>query len=206
MKCGRKPINLAGQKFGRWKVIERAGASKSGSPIWRWVCDCGTTGLVTSDSLRRNGTQSCGCLLREVMSARMKELHARGAFQTHGMTGCPEYYSYVGAKGRCTNPHSQAWPWYGGRGIEFRFESFEQFFAELGPRPAGMTLDRKDTNGHYEPGNVRWATRSEQTKNQRPWSAERLARHRQQKSLQPRDDGGKFCVTASVPAVLILLP
>ena len=57
---------------------------------------------------------------------------------------------------------------YGGRGIKFLFTSFEQFFAELGPRPKGKSVDRINNDGHYEPGNVQWATRSEQRKNQRP--------------------------------------
>jgi hypothetical protein len=58
---------------------------------------------------------------------------------------------------------------YGGRGIQFLFDSFEQFYAEIGPRPAGLTLDRIHNDGHYEPGNVRWATRSEQNRNRRRW-------------------------------------
>jgi hypothetical protein len=57
---------------------------------------------------------------------------------------------------------------YGGRGIKFLFTSFEQWFAELGHRPLGETIDRIDNDGHYEPGNVKWSTRSEQNSNQRP--------------------------------------
>jgi len=79
----------------------------------------------------------------------------------------PERLAFLDAQRRCTNPKVKAWKYYGGRGIEFRFTSFDQFFAELGPRPEGMSLDRKDNDGHYEPGNVRWATPSEQNSNKR---------------------------------------
>jgi len=78
-----------------------------------------------------------------------------------------EYNSYKSAQHRCRNPRDKAWKYYGGRGIEFRFTSFVQFIAELGPRPEGTTLDRKDNDGHYEPGNVKWSTRSEQRLNSR---------------------------------------
>jgi hypothetical protein len=79
----------------------------------------------------------------------------------------PVYIAYCGAKQRCQNPKAKRYPYYGARGIEFRFNSFEQFYAELGERPEGMTLDRINNDGHYEPGNVKWSTWSEQAKNRR---------------------------------------
>ena len=86
------------------------------------------------------------------------------------MSKSPEHNSFRGAKDRCTNPNGPEWEHYGGRGIEFRFSSFEEFFAEVGPKPEpkrAYSIDRIDKDGHYEPGNVRWATRKQQNANKR---------------------------------------
>lgn len=101
--------------------------------------------------------------------------HFKSVNLTHGGCHTPEYAAYNAARERCTNPKDKGWPHYGGRGIQFRFTSFEQWYAELGPRPAGVTakgkalysVDREDNDGHYEPGNVRWATQAEQVANRR---------------------------------------
>jgi len=87
-----------------------------------------------------------------------------------------EYMAFYRAKDRCTNPKNKSWKYYGGRGIKFRFASFEEFFRELGPRPKGFVLDRKDNEGHYEKGNVRWATRSESNRNKR-YDTKMMKRH-----------------------------
>lgn len=81
------------------------------------------------------------------------------------------YRSYICAKNRCTNPNNSHWANYGGRGVQFLYTSFEQFFAELGPRPPQQTLDRIENNGHYEPGNCQWATRKHQIHNRRKYAA-----------------------------------
>jgi hypothetical protein len=85
------------------------------------------------------------------------------------MKGTPELHAFENAKARCTNPNNRKWKDYGGRGIKFLFTCFGEFYLELGERPSPQhSLDRKENNGHYEPGNVRWATKSEQARNQRP--------------------------------------
>lgn len=94
----------------------------------------------------------------------------KGKGVTHGMSNSPEYGIYANEKYRCTNPKNKDWEDYGGRGIKFLFTSFEQFFAELGPRPSPQhSVDRIDDDGNYEPGNVRWATASQQNRNRRPF-------------------------------------
>lgn len=79
----------------------------------------------------------------------------------------PEKRAYRSAKERCTKPTNKFYIRYGARGITFEFESFEQFFTELGPRPEGFSLDRIDNNQGYKPGNVRWASPRTQARNRR---------------------------------------
>ena len=94
-----------------------------------------------------------------------------------GKLSClPEYQVYQTAKDRCTNPNSQRWYTHGGRGIEMKFSSFDEFYAYIGPRPSKeYSLERIDNDGHYEPGNVKWATRSEQQLNKRSYTT--ISRH-----------------------------
>jgi hypothetical protein len=86
---------------------------------------------------------------------------------THGHTYLPEYQPWKAMVARCTDPNCYRWPRYGGKGIEVRFRDFDHFFSEIGPRPSPEhTIDRfPDNKGHYEPGNVRWATAKEQNRN-----------------------------------------
>jgi hypothetical protein len=100
---------------------------------------------------------------------------------THGGAGrvngklTREYAAYISARYRCNKPNNKDWHKYGGRGIRFLFTSFPQFLKDVGAKPTAVdakgraiySLDRKDNNGHYAPGNVRWATRAEQDANKR---------------------------------------
>lgn len=152
-------INIEGQRFGRWTVIERDNTITT-TVAWRCRCECGVEKTVRSSVLRSGKSKSCGCLRREICVARGK------ASRKHGMEKSPEYAVYHNAKHRCTNENSKAWEHYGGRGIEFRFTSFEQFITHIGKRlTAKHCLDRINNDGHYEVGNVRWATIEEQNNN-----------------------------------------
>lgn len=84
----------------------------------------------------------------------------------HGLSRSPEYLIYKGAKKRCENPNAYLYERYGGRGIEFRFTDFPAFLSHIGSRPSKeFTLNRIDNDGHYDFGNVEWATRTKQNRN-----------------------------------------
>jgi hypothetical protein len=131
-----------------------------GKPAEAGKKNCSRHAAAFRNYSNRKYAIKCGRPVENVADARIK--HEPGAIFS------PEYHAYTSAKGRCTFSGNKHWKHYGGRGIKFLFTSFEQFFAELGARPTEKhSVDRKDNNGNYEPGNVRWATQSEQTKNQR---------------------------------------
>lgn len=153
--------NLTGQKFDRLTVVSIHSRSSHAAPKTRWLCrcECGTWLVVTYGDLRSKHTRSCGCLAREM---------TRALVTTHGLSKTKEYKWLYGMKNRCENPRDVAYKHYGGRGIECRFTTVEELKDALGDRPSPHhSIDRIDNDGHYEKGNVRWATSSTQCNNTR---------------------------------------
>lgn len=148
--------------FGRLRVVSLGPSTKHGKRRWNCVCECGNATLVLGVQLCSGRTASCGCLHRD----RMREINT-----THGMAGTPEYQAWWNMLARCTNPEHDWYSDYGGRGIQVceRWrDSFENFYADMGPRPSpDHSLDRENNDGNYEPGNVRWATKPQQNRNLR---------------------------------------
>lgn len=156
-------IDLTGAIFSRLTILGYAGVRGRRRHYWFARCVCGTLTCVSRDALRGAKSQSCGCLKKEMMPT----LHITHGEKRGGKISV-EYTTYCGAKQRCHDTNGRAYKDYGGRGIEFRFESFDQFLVAVGRRPSPKhSIERKDVNGHYEPGNVVWATAVEQGRNKR---------------------------------------
>lgn len=154
-----------GQQFGRLTVQEVYSHPTRRRRYCRGTCSCGVEVHAASDSLRAGKTSSCGCLQKErTSSANTAHGHLRTGVPT------PTYRTWRSMLDRCENPKNVVYAKYGARGVKVcaRWHAFENFLADMGERPFGKTLDRYPCNeGGYEPGNCRWATKTEQSHNYR---------------------------------------
>ena len=160
-------IDITGMKFGRLRVIgfshNRRSPSGGIKKVWVCACDCGNKTLAAGSDLKNGHTQSCGCLRKE---------RTIKAVTVHGMRHTKIYHTWLSMKDRCLNPKNKRYNRYAERGIVICKEwidSFEPFYEHVSKLPhfgeKGRSLDRINNNGNYEPGNVRWATLSEQANN-----------------------------------------
>jgi hypothetical protein len=149
-------MEMIGKKFGRLTVVSEA--KRGTQRRWNVICDCGISKEVYGGNLRNGSTQSCGCL--------QKECHI-----THGKYGSPEHRVWATMINRCINPAQKYFSNYGGRGIVVceQWKDFSNFIADMGERPTSKhQIDRYPNNdGNYEPGNCRWATCKENSRNRR---------------------------------------
>lgn len=146
-------VDLQGRDFGGLHVVERADRRPGNTHVfWRCTCACGVPCEVSGNHLLRGTATSCGC---------------------NRITDSPEYTAWKHMVQRCRNDACDAWKHYGGRGIQVVDEwvgpgGFERFLTHVGPRPsAHHSIDRKENEGHYEPGNVRWVLPPVQARNTR---------------------------------------
>jgi len=149
-------IDMVGHVYGRLTVLHEIGRRDAGR-MYLCVCVCGNFKSTAAAWLRSGNTTSCGC---RVLDGSIR--------RRHGMKNTKEYMIWKEMKRRCLNPNNPSYSRYGGRGIRLceRWHLFDNFIADMGRRPsAELSLDRIDNDGHYEPGNCRWATINEQARN-----------------------------------------
>ncbi len=161
-------MDLSGRRYGKLTVVRRVNSPENHphSPLWECVCDCGKTKFVTSNNLTNGNTNSCGCIKNELMRETMMN---RAIYRTDDEKRLNSIW--IDMKRRCENANYKDFFNYGGRGISVccewhNYDTFKEWALANGYKN-GLSIDRVNVNGDYEPGNCRWATAIEQANNKR---------------------------------------
>ena len=149
--------DLSERVFHRWTVLAPAGLDKHRKQLWTCRCQCGVVREVLSNNLTRGVSKSCGCWNMEVLHSRPNTALL------------PEYKIWSSMRSRCNCETDTNFKNYGARGIKVceQWDSFQKFYADMGPRPPGLSIERVDNNGDYTPKNCEWATKGAQARNKR---------------------------------------
>ena len=156
-----KQSPMIGQRFSKLEVLGFSGITKYGLLIWRCRCDCGKESDITNEGLVSGRTKSCGCWARENLINRTT---------VHGLHRHPLYSVWWAMKDRCYKSNHKAYHRYGGRGITVceewlnDFKNFYDWAIKKGYR-RGLTIERENNDGNYEPNNCKWTTMDEQVQN-----------------------------------------
>lgn len=167
-KRKRRALNISGKKFGRLSALKPIRKTANGTTVWRCICDCGAQTEARVSQLRDGSKQSCGCLRRDIHSARLST--------QNGMSKHPLWPVYRNMISRCHDPKNKDYSNYGGRGIKVcrRWRDgtadklgVECFVEDMNSRPSGASLDRRDNDKGYSKANCRWVSHSTQCNNRR---------------------------------------
>ncbi len=171
MKPEKMLADCTGIRFGKLIAKEMVRVVGQDAKV-RCICDCGKEKVVIMYNLKNGNTTSCGCVARELAASRGRAtapiIGASNA--THGQSKTSTYASWCDAKKRCYNPANKRYSDYGARGIgmcDAWRNSYEEFLRDMGEKPHGFTLERKDVNLGYEPSNCIWANKTTQARNTR---------------------------------------